>query len=408
MPQTKTESDATLIGRLIIEHGLAPPDEVRTCLDQWRGAGEGRIEDLLRLLIRSDIVTRKQIKRIVADAEQTRQADQIPGYVLESMIGEGAMAAVYRGRQVSLDRVVAIKLLPKRHIHSADFVERFYAEGRAAAKLNHPNIVQAIDVGQAGDNHYFVMEYVDGHTVFDDLERRGRYDETEAVNIIIAIADALDHAHEMGFIHRDVKPKNIMITRQGVPKLADMGLARSVSDVELAEAEAGKAYGTPFYISPEQIRGLVDIDVRCDIYGLGATLYHMVTGQVPFDGASPSAVMQKHLRDELTPPDHVNAQLSTGVCEIIEMMLQKDREQRYANTADLLEDLRAVQSGEPPIHARTSFSVASLATLESGAAEAPDAARAAAAPALLEQPLFWVAAGSLLLNVILLIVLVVF
>ncbi len=136
------------------------------------------------------------------------------------------MATVWKAKQLSLDRDVAIKTLPRKFTSNPQFVERFYQEGRAAAQLNHPNIVQAYDVGKAGDVHYFVMEFVDGRTVHDDIVKHKRFDEREAITIVIQIAEALQHAHEKGLIHRDVKPKNLMITKEGVVKLADMGLAR--------------------------------------------------------------------------------------------------------------------------------------------------------------------------------------
>ena len=138
-------------------------------------------------------------------------------------------------------------------------------------------------MGRACEFHYFVMEYVEGRTVYDDIVKHKRFDEAEAIEIIVQMAKALEHAHAKGLIHRDVKPKNIMLNKEGVSKLADMGLARAVTDVEAAEAEAGKAFGTPYYISPEQIRGEKDIGPPADIYSLGATLYHMVTGNVPFE-----------------------------------------------------------------------------------------------------------------------------
>ncbi|HZW08100.1 MAG TPA: serine/threonine-protein kinase, partial [Phycisphaerales bacterium] len=171
-----------------------------------------------------------------------------------------------------------------------------------------------------------------------------------AVEIALQVAEALQHAHERGLIHRDVKPKNIMLTKEGVAKLADMGLARAVSDVEAAEAEKGKAFGTPYYISPEQIRGEVKITPAADIYSLGATLYHMVTGSVPFDGKNPSDVMHKHLKGELVAPDHVNPKLSAGISEVIEMMMAKDARKRYQSAKDLIGDLKAVRDGRnPPI-----------------------------------------------------------
>jgi eukaryotic-like serine/threonine-protein kinase len=262
---------------------------------------------------------------------------------------------VFKARQLSLDRMVAIKVLSKKLGENPEFVERFYREGRAAARLSHNNIVQAIDVGDAGGYHYFVMELIDGKTVFDDLAAGRTYSEKDALNIIIQVARALEHAAERGFVHRDVKPKNIMITRDSVAKLADMGLARETSDREAAEAEAGRAYGTPYYISPEQIKGERNIDFRADIYSLGATFYHMVTGKVPFESNTPAAVMHKHLKEPLIPPDHIVPTLSTGLGEVIERMMAKDRDERYTSMADLISDLEAIQRGEPPLRARKRY-----------------------------------------------------
>ena len=221
-------------------------------------------------------------------------------------------------------------------------------------------------MGESGGYHYFVMEFVEGKTIYDDLANGQAYPETEALDILIQIGGALAHAHKRGLIHRDVKPKNIMITKDGIAKLADMGLAREADDKVAAEMEAGRAYGTPYYISPEQIRGEVDIDFRTDIYSLGATFYHMVTGRVPFEAPTPSGVMHKHLKETLVPPDHINKGLSVGVAEIIEVMMAKKRENRYENMALLLADLRAVRAGEPPLQAHHKFDADVLADLERG------------------------------------------
>jgi serine/threonine-protein kinase len=276
------------------------------------------------------------------------------------------MAFVYKARQLSLNRIVAIKVLPKRFTENPEYVERFYKEGQAAGKLNHPNIVQAFDVGESGGYHYFVMEYVEGKTIADDLVAGKVFSEKEALEIIIQVAHALAHAHAKGLIHRDVKPKNIMIHKSGVVKLADMGLARETTDIETAHSEAGKAYGTPYYIAPEQIRGRIDIDGRADIYGLGATFYHMVTGQVPFMAEDSSEVMKKHLKEKLVPPDHINTSLSAGVSEVIEIMMAKNREDRYKNVEELLLDLEALQNGQPPLRAHKRFDVSMLEQLEKG------------------------------------------
>jgi serine/threonine-protein kinase len=278
------------------------------------------------------------------------------------------MAIVYKGRQLSLNRTVAIKVLPKRFSENPEYVERFYKEGQAAGKLNHNNIVQAFDVGEAGGYHYFVMEYVEGKTIYDDISASKIFTEDEAIESIIQVANALAHAHARGLIHRDVKPKNIMINAAGVVKLADMGLARETTDIEAARTEKGKAYGTPYYIAPEQIRGEVDIDGRADIYGLGATLYHMVTGRVPFMADDPADVMRKHLREQLIPPDHINTSLSGGISEVIEVMMAKQKQDRYSNVEELLIDLGAIRNGQPPIRAHKRFDVSELERLEDGKA----------------------------------------
>src|SRR5687767_5081489 len=359
----------TEVGRVVVDMGLATKTEIEFCREQQKQASDPNQRSLGDLLVEHQFITVNQAKRIKGALDERRRS-QIPGYTVMEKVGKGAMATVYKGKQISLDRIVAIKVLPKRMSDNAEFVDRFYKEGKAAAKLSHNNIVQAIDVGSSPEGyHYFVMEFVEGKTLYDYMQPppvgEGRnFSEKEALDITIQIAEALAHAHRRGLIHRDVKPKNIILTPQGVAKLTDLGLARDLDDKHAAESEAGKAYGTPYYISPEQIRGDVDIDFRADLYSLGATMYHMVTGQPPFDGDTPSAVMHKHLKQPLVPPDHINTALSSGIGEIIEVAMAKERDDRYPSTDDLLEDLRAVQAGQPPIHARRSIDVEHLQKIE--------------------------------------------
>jgi serine/threonine-protein kinase len=210
------------------------------------------------------------------------------------------------------------------------------------------------------------MEYVEGKTLYEDMSKGKIFSEAEAIEIITQVAKALAHAHARGLIHRDVKPKNIMINTTGTVKLADLGLARNTDDVQMAKSEAGKAFGTPYYISPEQIRGEIDIDARSDIYSLGATFYHMVTGRVPFDASSPAEVMKKHLKEPLIPPDHINTSLSAGVSEVIEVMMAKRKQDRYTSAEELLLDLDAVSRGEPPLRARKKFNLGELGQLQQG------------------------------------------
>jgi serine/threonine protein kinase len=356
-------------GRLVVERQLVTPDEVRVAVEQKVRLGSGSPpRPLGEVLVDLGFLTRTQLLRLQGSSEDSggRPAQQLPGYQLLNKCGAGAMAVVYRAKQISLDRIVAVKVLPKRLSRNAEFVERFYREGRAAAKLNHNNIVQAIDVGEANGFHYFVMEFVEGCTVYDEIADGKVYSEAEAIDIISQIARALLHAHERGFIHRDVKPKNIMLTKERVAKLADMGLAREATDLQAAMQEAGRAYGTPYYISPEQIRGEVDIDHRADLYSLGATFYHMVTGRVPFEGATPAAVMHKHLKEPLTPPDHLNTMLTSGCGAMIEMLLAKNRDDRYSSARELLADLDALARGKPPTYAQQNVSQDVFETLSTG------------------------------------------
>ncbi len=357
----------TVFGKMVVEQGLCTNEEMRRSIEELKSRRKVNPILLKDLMIDLGYITTTQADRLRNSIRESKAAaHQIPGYKIIGKLGKGAMAIVYEAKQLSLNRTVAIKVLPKRFSENPEYVERFYKEGQAAGKLNHNNIVQAFDVGEAGGYHYFVMEYVKGKTLYDDLSEGKVFNEEEALDVIIQVARALVHAHSCGLIHRDVKPKNIMINSEGVVKLADMGLARETTDIEAAQTEAGKAYGTPYYIAPEQIRGEIDIDGRADIYGLGATFYHLVTGRVPFMADDPSEVMRRHLKDQLIPPDHINTSLSAGVSEVIEVMMAKRKEDRYGSAEELLTDLEAVRNGQPPLRAHKRFDVSMLEQLEEG------------------------------------------
>ncbi|MEN6424438.1 MAG: serine/threonine-protein kinase [Phycisphaerales bacterium] len=363
---TETSYD-TLFGRMAVDQGLCTDEELRKAIQECKERRKTDPLMLQDLMVQLGYLTASQAERLKTSVRESKvAATQIPGYKILGKLGAGAMAVVYKGKQLSLNRSVAIKVLPRRFSENPEYVQRFYKEGQAAGKLNHPNIVQAIDVGEAGGYHYFVMEYVEGKTIADDISNGHIFGEQEAIEIIIQVCHALQHAHAHGLVHRDVKPKNIMINTQGVVKLADMGLARETTDIEAAQSEEGKAYGTPYYIAPEQIRGKIDIDGRADIYGLGATFYHMVTGRVPFTGEDSAEIMKRHLREKLIPPDHINTSLSAGVSEVIEIMMAKRREDRYKSVEELLMDLEALRQGQAPLQAHKRFDVSMLEQLENG------------------------------------------
>jgi eukaryotic-like serine/threonine-protein kinase len=362
----KSQSDEDRLAQALIGRGLIVGDEADAC----RSAPDApaKPEDFLKRLVKAGSLTPNQARRSAKELASLLHQD-IPGYQLLEKLGQGSMGTVYKARQISLNRLVAVKMLHPRLAAKSDLMQRLVREAHAAAKLSHNNIVQAIDVDSAGNLHYFAMEYVEGTTIRDFLEKGKVFNEAEALEIIIPVAQALQHAHKRELIHRDVKPANIILTNDRVPKLADLGMARETENAEMAKAERGMTIGTPFYISPEQIRGRIDIDGRADIYSLGATLYHMVTGQPPFPGSKIEPVLEAHLYNELTPPDHLNTSLSSGLGEVVEYMMAKDRTQRYRNAEDLLIDLECLARGQPPKLVRDRFSSGALEQLASGEAE---------------------------------------
>lgn len=366
--------DEERLGHALVSRGLMTREEV----DASRPApGEPMGQEaFLQRVVARGFLTLHQARRAAKELS-TLMGQQIPGFLLMGKVGQGAMGIVYRAMQVSLNRIVAVKILHPKFAARQDLLANLTREAQVAARLSHNNIVQAIDVGSAGPLHYLVMEFVEGKTIKHELEvNKKRYEEKEAVEIVLQIAQALQHAHRRGLVHRDVKPANIVLTAEGIAKLADLGMARQQGDESHIRKERGLAIGTPFYMSPEQIRGKDDIDGRADIYALGATLYHMVTGQPPFSGNDVESVLRAHLKEELTPPDHLNQQLSSGLGEVVEYMLAKDRKQRYQKADDLIIDLECLLAGEPPKLVRKKIEASTLKGLEEGVDDQEDARQA--------------------------------
>ena len=279
-------------------------------------------------------------------------ADTIPpgtrfgDYEILEELGAGGMGKVYRARDLTLERLVALKTLAQQFSSDTSYVQRFLKEARAAARLNHPNIVQIYDFGCVDSVYYLAMEFVDGHSLGTYL-KRGHFSETESIQIIRHACRALSVAHADGIVHRDIKPDNLMLTSRGDVKLVDLGIAKRI-DEDQSLTQTGQAIGTPHYISPEQIRGQKDVDPRADVYSLGATLYHLVTGHTPYSGASGPIVMSMHLVEPLPDPRRFEAGLSEGICGVIRRMMAKDRDARYGDVYALDLDLYRLQCGEMP------------------------------------------------------------
>ena len=279
-------------------------------------------------------------------------ADTIPpgsrfgDYEILEELGAGGMGKVYRARDLTLDRLVALKTLARELSADTDYVQRFLKEARAAARLNHPNIVQIYDFGCVDSIYYLAMEFVDGHSLGTYL-KRGHFSESESIQIIRHACRALSIAHADGIVHRDIKPDNLMLTSRGDVKLVDLGIAKRL-DEDVSLTQTGQAIGTPHYISPEQIRGQRDIDARADIYSLGATLYHLLTGHTPYPGSSGPIVMSMHLVEPLPDPRRFEASLTDGVCRVVRKMMAKNRDERYPDVYALDLDLYRLQCGETP------------------------------------------------------------
>ena len=257
-------------------------------------------------------------------------------YELLEKIGDGGMAVVYKGKDKLLNRFIAVKILRPEFTKDATFVENFKRESQAAAGLSHPNIVGVYDVGREGNINYIVMELIEGDTLNKIIEREAPMDYRKVIDISKQVASALRIAHKNKIIHRDVKPHNIMITNDGVVKLADFGIARAVNDATLSTGS--KIVGSVHYFSPEQARGNY-VDERSDIYSLGIVMYEMLTGKVPFDGDNPVTVALKHINEEIVPPIELEPGIPPALNRCVMKATNKFQTNRYANADELIEDL---------------------------------------------------------------------
>ena len=274
------------------------------------------------------------------------QTSPIPGYTILGKIGQGGMGVVYKATQTSVNRAVAIKILSGNATKDKTYVARFLQEAQAAANLNHKNLISAIDVGVSNGIYYFVMEYVTGKSCREMMNvQKGPLAENMALHIAAQMAEVLDHIHQHQMVHRDIKPENILLTNEGIVKLCDLGLAKSTAAMEQSLTQEGLAVGTPYFMSPEQIRGDKDVDIRADLYSLGASLYFLLTGKHPYEGRSAAETMSMHLKEPVPDPRKANAQIREDLGWVIQKLMAKERTQRYQTPAELLEDVKKIMAG---------------------------------------------------------------
>ena len=327
-------------------------EEAERTINKEAEAGKPRrpVEDVLLEsgVLKSDQVwaVYKAKERLIRDARSRGQ--RIGGYEIMGKLGEGGLGVVYKARQLSMGRIVALKVLHERWVTDDEFRKRFLVEARLVGRLSHPNLIQVIDVGRYKSTLYFSMEFVDGEPVDATLDRDGRMDIQSTVSIAIQVASALEYLHQRRIVHRDVKPGNIMVTKGGIAKLGDFGFVKS--SLESVLSTEGEVLGTPDYISPEAARGEKNLDFRSDLYSLGTTLYHMLTGNPPF-GGSVSDVMDQHIKSEPKPISAIVRDLPPKMVEVVERLMKKKPADRYQNFSELLNDLdevrRAAKSSVP-------------------------------------------------------------
>jgi eukaryotic-like serine/threonine-protein kinase len=265
-------------------------------------------------------------------------AKSVGNYDLLEKIAEGGMGAIYRGRHRESGAIVAIKIMAPHLTQNPLLLKRFEQEFRAASRLDHPNIVRALDYSDNGSSPYLVMEFVEGESLGQRLEREGRMSEAEAIRLIAQVAQGLHRAHKQNLVHRDVKPDNILVTTDGIAKLADLGLVKE-TETDLNLTRTGRGLGTPHFMAPEQFRNAKNADIRCDIYSLGATLYQMVTGELPFRSNGPLDAWMKKIHNELVPPRQIVPDLSERLDWAIRRAMSADPNKRPTSCREFVEDL---------------------------------------------------------------------
>ena len=308
------------------------------------------------LAIEMGFLTAAQINDIIVEQRHLRQTDEVRHsapkadlhdwedssvqqpyilgpFQLQKRLG-GVMGIVFKATDTRTGQTVAVKILPKNLAQDPTFVERFKREVLAASSLSHPNIISVWDSGVINKVFYLAMEYVDGETLIRRMHREKIVPEREALTIGLGVTRALEHAHAQGVLHRDVKPENIMISSTGQVKLADLGLALFLNDTLRITSE-GIAVGTPHYISPEEARALRQTDQRSDLYSLGATLFHVVSGRLPYEGENGSEVMKRHVFEATPNPQDVNPAISNDTAGMIVKLMAKDPKQRYQSATEL-------------------------------------------------------------------------
>ncbi len=341
-------SSSSVFRTAAIGSGLVTGDQLRAAEDRIASSSDGKTRTQVSdKQLASELVKMKLLTPYQADQLLTgRKKLNLGPYIITDWIGQGGMGQVFKAVHEMLGRECAIKVLPL-HKTTPEAIANFRREIRAQAKLDHPNLVRAYDAGEDGNVHYLVVEYVPGTDLRRLVRTKGKLSVQQAANIILQAAMGLDHAHQRGLIHRDIKPGNILVTPEGVAKLSDLGLAFYLNDPN--DPRIGKIVGTADYLSPEQIRTPLDVTIASDIYSLGCTLYYAVTGKVPFPGGTPKSKARRHLEETPWHPRRFNEEVTDEFADLIGDMMEKEPSKRIQSAAEVAERLAPWASDDSPL-----------------------------------------------------------
>ena len=309
-------------------------------------AKQGQQAKLFQLLIETKALTIQQFQLLQREmgtpTTKTLPADPVPGFKITGKLGTGGMAIVYRAIDSMDNAEVALKVMKPAHMVNPRFVAQFHREAELLEKFEHENIVKGFQHGKVNGLEYFAMEIVDGPSMREIVEKNGPVTEERALKYTIQVAEAVEYTHKQGIVHRDIKPENILLTPDDDVKLIDLGFAKPIGSQEEPE---GTTSGTPQYMSPEQAQGQASIDVRSDLYSLGASLYHMVLGDVPFKGGDNMEVMAAQVLQELQASETKGGKISKMMHYFLEKLMAKDKEIRYQTPAEAIEDMKSQWEG---------------------------------------------------------------
>ncbi|WP_372368272.1 serine/threonine protein kinase [Candidatus Uabimicrobium sp. HlEnr_7] len=334
-------------------------EQMAKCKQSQKNVAKHKDKMLHELALYHNLITVEQMDLLYKETRKKNKSLAIGNYEIKSILGEGGLGVVYLAKQLSMKRNVALKVLYRKWVQDEEFRKRFLLEARIVGKLSHTNLIQVFDIGYDKGHYYFSMEHVPGRTLEQMIMKDGYISLEKAIENTFQLLDALNYIWKKNLVHRDIKPSNIIVNKEQIAKLGDFGFVKSKMDEQLVQNE-DFVLGTPDYMSPEQAMGKSDLDYRSDIYSLGATMYHMITGSAPYDG-SESVIIRQHIKAAIPSPLTIRSSIPPGVCQIIEKMMAKEPHDRYQSYESLKRDLLLVKEGNSPKAKRLDINKSTIA-----------------------------------------------